>query len=94
MQVLLVFLNSDPVAEALHKAAEKLNFEVTICNSCDSALEDFQSKSHDLVIIDTRNTKTPDYETLCRSVEETVNLYLLPELLHHYWPAFIQAGDE
>lgn len=68
-QVLVVFQYADPVGEIVAKAAEKLNFETNICTSDSNALEEYQAKSHDLVIVDTRSTKSIDYETLCRWVE-------------------------
>jgi high affinity cAMP-specific and IBMX-insensitive 3',5'-cyclic phosphodiesterase 8 len=70
-KLLLVFPQQDPVADTQTRAAEKLGFEVNQCNSEDSALEQFQLKSHDLVIVDTRSPKTFDYNTLCRSIRNT-----------------------
>lgn len=63
---MVVFQYPDPVGEIVAKATEKLNFETNICSTDTNALEEYQSKSHDLVIIDTRSTKSIDYETLCR----------------------------
>lgn len=56
----------DAVGEALIKAAEKSYYEITHCETYDKALEDFQNKFHDLIIIDTRCCKFLDCETLCR----------------------------
>ncbi|KAG5898660.1 hypothetical protein JTB14_005419 [Gonioctena quinquepunctata] len=66
LRILTVFSYLDTVGEALQKAAEKLGFELTSCTSDVTALEEFQAKSHDLVVIDTRTNKGLDYDTLCR----------------------------
>ncbi|KAF2896147.1 hypothetical protein ILUMI_10028 [Ignelater luminosus] len=71
LKILLVFHQTDPVSDAMSRAADKLGFDVTFCNSYDGALEEFLSKLHDLVIIDTRTTsKSLDYDTLCRKPRE------------------------
>ncbi|CAG9821630.1 unnamed protein product [Phaedon cochleariae] len=71
LKVLTVFSGPDQVAETFQKAAEKLSFEITTCNSDITALEEYQLKSHDLVLVDTRSTKGIDYDTLCRSIRNT-----------------------
>ncbi|XP_008196277.1 high affinity cAMP-specific and IBMX-insensitive 3',5'-cyclic phosphodiesterase 8 isoform X2 [Tribolium castaneum] len=70
-KLLLVFTQHDAVVDTQTKAAEKLGFEVTVVGSEDAALEQFQQKSHELVIIDTRSPKSIDYNTLCRSIRNT-----------------------
>lgn len=65
-QLLTVFAYPDQVGETFSRAAEKLGFEVTSCNSDVAALEEYQSKSHDLVLVDTRSSRAFDYETICR----------------------------
>ncbi|KAF5291080.1 hypothetical protein FQR65_LT11465 [Abscondita terminalis] len=71
-KLLLAFLQGDAVSETLSRAADKLGFDVTLCNSCEGALEEFLSNLHDLIIIDTRcSLKAFDYDTLCRSVRNT-----------------------
>ncbi|CAH1963849.1 unnamed protein product [Acanthoscelides obtectus] len=67
LKFLSVFANFDHVGEVFTKAAEKLGFEVTAVNTDVNALEEYQAKFHDLVLIDTRSNKGLDYETLCRS---------------------------
>lgn len=64
----------DAVGEALIKAAEKSYYEISQCETHEKALEDFQNKFHDLVIIDTRNAKALDSETLCRYVIFTIGI--------------------
>lgn len=71
LKLLLVFAQLDPVSETFTKAAEKLGFEVTLCHTDISALEEYQTKSHDLVIVDNRITKAFDNDLLCRSIRNT-----------------------
>lgn len=68
LKLLLVFGNTDLSCDALKRAAEKVGFEVTLCSTYDSAFEEYQSKQHDLVIIDSRSSKHLDHEALCRSI--------------------------
>ena len=65
LQVLVVFNQMDLSADTLVRASEKLGFDVTFCDSYDKALEEFQARTHDLILIDTRSPKL-DYDTLCR----------------------------
>ncbi|GJQ78525.1 hypothetical protein Trydic_g11639 [Trypoxylus dichotomus] len=69
IQVLLVVSYMDTTFDSLKRASEKLGFDVTSCETGD-ALEEFQSKSHDLIFIDTRSPKL-DYDTVCRSIRNT-----------------------
>ncbi|XP_056636581.1 high affinity cAMP-specific and IBMX-insensitive 3',5'-cyclic phosphodiesterase 8 isoform X2 [Diorhabda sublineata] len=71
LKILTVFSTLDQVGETILKAAEKLNFDVSLSNSDLTALEEYQQKLHDLVIIDTRLSKTINYDTLCRSIRNT-----------------------
>ncbi|XP_044747004.1 high affinity cAMP-specific and IBMX-insensitive 3',5'-cyclic phosphodiesterase 8-like isoform X2 [Coccinella septempunctata] len=68
LKFLMVFPVTDLTSEALKKAAEKVGFEITQCSTVDSAFDEFQSKHHDLIIIDTRSLRSLDYETLCRAI--------------------------
>lgn len=72
LKLSLVFDDEDEVGQLLAKAAEKLNFEVVVCTSHDMCLEEFQLRSHDVVMVDARNTgNLIDYDTLCRSIRNT-----------------------
>lgn len=66
-QCLLVCRKDDQVFECLRRAADKAGFDTSICHTHDTVLEEFQARFHDLVLVDTRSTKT-DTETICRSV--------------------------
>ncbi|XP_076267488.1 phosphodiesterase 8 isoform X2 [Rhynchophorus ferrugineus] len=71
LKLLLVFTHPDPVCETFSKAAEKLGFEVTVCQTDIGVLDEYQAKSHDLVIVDARISKTFDNDLLCRSIRNT-----------------------
>ncbi|XP_072396302.1 high affinity cAMP-specific and IBMX-insensitive 3',5'-cyclic phosphodiesterase 8 isoform X1 [Diabrotica undecimpunctata] len=71
LKILTVFSTLDQVGETITKAAEKLGFEITTCNSDKTALEEYQQRLHDLVIIDSRSPKGINYDTLCRSLRNT-----------------------
>ncbi|XP_060519111.1 high affinity cAMP-specific and IBMX-insensitive 3',5'-cyclic phosphodiesterase 8 isoform X2 [Cylas formicarius] len=70
LKLLLVFSFTDAVSETLSKAAEKLGFETTSCDS-DKALEEYQIHSHDMVVVDARIHKSPDNDLLCRSIRNS-----------------------
>ncbi|XP_071053558.1 high affinity cAMP-specific and IBMX-insensitive 3',5'-cyclic phosphodiesterase 8 isoform X3 [Onthophagus taurus] len=70
--ILIVSSQYDNSMEALSRATEKLGHEITFCDCYDTALEEFQSKSHDLIFVDTRNPKL-EYDTLCRSIRNSRN---------------------
>ncbi|CAG9762319.1 unnamed protein product [Ceutorhynchus assimilis] len=70
LKLLLVFVHPDPVCDAFSKAADKLGFEITISSTNPGALEEYNSKFHDLVLVDTR-VKHFDNDLLCRSIRNT-----------------------
>ncbi|XP_050294558.1 high affinity cAMP-specific and IBMX-insensitive 3',5'-cyclic phosphodiesterase 8 isoform X3 [Anthonomus grandis grandis] len=70
LRLLLVFSHPDPVCETITKAADKLGFEITTTNTDIGALDEYQIKSHDLVIVDAR-VKCFDNDLLCRSIRNT-----------------------
>ncbi|XP_052793567.1 high affinity cAMP-specific and IBMX-insensitive 3',5'-cyclic phosphodiesterase 8B-like isoform X3 [Mya arenaria] len=71
MSVLLVFTQEDYQSDGFWWAAEKGGYKCNIARNPESALECFLSKHHDVVIIDHRNNKSFDAETLCRSIRAT-----------------------
>ncbi|XP_050514166.1 high affinity cAMP-specific and IBMX-insensitive 3',5'-cyclic phosphodiesterase 8 isoform X3 [Diabrotica virgifera virgifera] len=71
LKILTVFSALDQVGETIVKAAEKLGFEITTSTSDKAALEEYQQRLHDLVIIDSRSPKGINYDTLCRSLRNT-----------------------
>lgn len=57
----------DHVFDCARKAADRAGFEPVSVHGCETALEEFQSRFHDLVLIDSRHAKF-NADTLCRSV--------------------------
>ncbi|KAG7277369.1 hypothetical protein CRUP_025609 [Coryphaenoides rupestris] len=67
-KVLLVFAKEDSQSNGFCWACEKANFRCSVVRSPESAVECFQEKHHDLVIIDHRHSRHFDAEALCRSI--------------------------
>lgn len=65
-QVLLVFSKDDQQLEVLHNVAKKLGWSVSIAKNAEKAAEIFQSRCHDLVIIDRRGHRANDGDNICR----------------------------
>jgi DNA-binding response OmpR family regulator len=65
-QVLLAFGKDDVQSDAFCLACEKLGYECSLARSREAVLETFQTKSHEIVIIDNRNPKVIDGESICR----------------------------
>ncbi|KAL1512742.1 hypothetical protein ABEB36_002282 [Hypothenemus hampei] len=70
LKLLLVFAQPDSVCDTISKAADKLGFEISLINTDIGALEEYQAKSHDLIIVDAR-VKCFDNDLLCRSIRNT-----------------------
>ncbi|XP_064868484.1 high affinity cAMP-specific and IBMX-insensitive 3',5'-cyclic phosphodiesterase 8A isoform X1 [Oncorhynchus nerka] len=68
LEVLLVFAKEDSQNNGFCWACEKANFRCNVARTPEAALECFQEKHHDLVIIDHRHSRYFDAESLCRSI--------------------------
>ncbi|XP_042168750.1 high affinity cAMP-specific and IBMX-insensitive 3',5'-cyclic phosphodiesterase 8B-like [Oncorhynchus tshawytscha] len=68
LEVLLVFAKEDSQNNGFCWACEKANFRCNVARTPEAALECFQEKHHDLVIIDHRHSRYFDAESLCRYV--------------------------
>ncbi len=68
LQVLLVFGKEDAQSDAFWWAASKAGYSCNLTHNAEGALECYLDRHHDVVIIDTRNNKHFDAESLCRSV--------------------------
>lgn len=64
--MLLAFGKEDGQSDAFWLACEKLGYECNVARSREAVLESFQTKSHEIVVIDIRNPKTIDGESICR----------------------------
>uniref|UniRef100_A0A670Y7U4 PDE8-like REC N-terminal domain-containing protein n=1 Tax=Pseudonaja textilis TaxID=8673 RepID=A0A670Y7U4_PSETE len=71
LQVLLVFAKEDNQSNGFCWACEKAGYRCSIARTPESALECFLDKHHEIIIIDHRNSRYFDAETLCRSIRTT-----------------------
>ncbi|XP_043282218.1 high affinity cAMP-specific and IBMX-insensitive 3',5'-cyclic phosphodiesterase 8-like isoform X2 [Venturia canescens] len=71
VKVLLVFPRDDQQVEVLATAARKLGWNVTVAKNGEKATEHFQSRCHDLVIIDHRGQRGPEGDSICRAIRNT-----------------------
>lgn len=72
--MLLIFHKHDPVIEALVNACHRLNVDVTMVKSVESAIEMFQSPAtggHHIVAIDGRFNKFLDAEAFGRTLRSS-----------------------
>uniref|UniRef100_A0A8C7JVP3 Phosphodiesterase n=1 Tax=Oncorhynchus kisutch TaxID=8019 RepID=A0A8C7JVP3_ONCKI len=77
LEVLLVFAKEDSQNNGFCWACEKANFRCNVARTPEAALECFQEKHHDLVIIDHRHSRYFDAESLCRYVVlSVVSIYI------------------
>lgn len=67
-KVLLAFGKEDLQSDAFWLACEKLGYECNLARTRDAVLEAFQTKNHEIVVIDTRNPKVIDGESVCRAL--------------------------
>uniref|UniRef100_A0A673J6W6 Phosphodiesterase n=1 Tax=Sinocyclocheilus rhinocerous TaxID=307959 RepID=A0A673J6W6_9TELE len=68
LQVLLVFAKDDAQSHSFCWACERAGFRCNVARTPEAALESFQEKNHDLIIIDHRHSRYFDAEALCRSI--------------------------
>ncbi|XP_063995456.1 high affinity cAMP-specific and IBMX-insensitive 3',5'-cyclic phosphodiesterase 8 [Diachasmimorpha longicaudata] len=71
VEVLLVFPREDRQLEALGAVSRKLGWSVEVVKSGEKAAEVFQSRSHDLVIIDRRGHRANEADSICRAIRAT-----------------------
>uniref|UniRef100_A0A9J8AAH4 Phosphodiesterase n=1 Tax=Cyprinus carpio carpio TaxID=630221 RepID=A0A9J8AAH4_CYPCA len=69
--VLLVFAKDDAQSNSFCWACERAGFRCNVARTPEAALESFQEKNHDLIIMDHRHSRYFDAEALCRYVYST-----------------------
>lgn len=52
--------------DTIAKAGDKLGFESFLCNSHEAALEEFNNKYFDVILVDARQQRLTEYESLCK----------------------------
>ncbi|CAM4584946.1 unnamed protein product [Leuciscus chuanchicus] len=70
LQVLLVFAKDDAQSGSFTWACERAGFRCNVVRTPEAALESFQEKNHDLILIDHRHARCFDAEALCRPDRE------------------------
>ncbi|XP_016311760.1 high affinity cAMP-specific and IBMX-insensitive 3',5'-cyclic phosphodiesterase 8B-like [Sinocyclocheilus anshuiensis] len=68
LQVLLVFAKDDAQSHSFCWACERAGFRCNVARTPEAALESFEEKNHDLIIIDHRHSRYFNAEALCRSI--------------------------
>ncbi|CAH1797930.1 unnamed protein product [Owenia fusiformis] len=71
MTVLLVFSKEDSQSDGFWWACDKAGFKCNIAHNTESVMEACLEKQYDVIIIDTRHSKSFDPEALCRSLKAT-----------------------
>lgn len=71
VRVLLVFGKDDQQLEILASVAERLNWNVSIAKNLETAVQIFQNRFHDLVIIDHRGSRGQEANETCRALRNT-----------------------
>lgn len=66
MQILLVFSKDDQQMDALATAARRLGWSVSVAKDAEKAIELFQNRAHELVIIDRRGHHAAEADVICR----------------------------
>ncbi|XP_039614334.1 high affinity cAMP-specific and IBMX-insensitive 3',5'-cyclic phosphodiesterase 8B isoform X2 [Polypterus senegalus] len=86
IQVLLVFAKEDSQSDGFWWACDRAGYRCNIARTPESALECFLDKHHEIIIIDSRNSRYFDAESVCRSIratkpsEHTVILAIVPQI--------------
>uniref|UniRef100_A0A8C4RZS4 Phosphodiesterase n=1 Tax=Erpetoichthys calabaricus TaxID=27687 RepID=A0A8C4RZS4_ERPCA len=85
-EVLLVFAKEDSQSDGFWWACDRAGYRCNIARTPESALECFLDKHHEIIIIDSRNSRYFDAESVCRSIratkpsEHTVILAIVPQI--------------
>lgn len=66
VQILLVFSKDDQQMDVLATAARRLGWSVSIAKDAEKAIELFQNRAHELVIIDRRGHHAAEADVICR----------------------------
>ncbi|KAG2466668.1 PDE8B phosphodiesterase, partial [Polypterus senegalus] len=86
VKVLLVFAKEDSQSDGFWWACDRAGYRCNIARTPESALECFLDKHHEIIIIDSRNSRYFDAESVCRSIratkpsEHTVILAIVPQI--------------
>ncbi|XP_024944764.1 high affinity cAMP-specific and IBMX-insensitive 3',5'-cyclic phosphodiesterase 8 isoform X2 [Cephus cinctus] len=68
VKILLAFGRDDQQLEVLGNVARRLGWSVTIARTIEKAVESFQNRCHDLVIIDRRGQRSAEGDAFCKAI--------------------------
>ncbi|XP_011058348.1 PREDICTED: high affinity cAMP-specific and IBMX-insensitive 3',5'-cyclic phosphodiesterase 8A isoform X1 [Acromyrmex echinatior] len=71
VKILLVFSKDDQQMDILTNTARRLGWSVSIAKDAEKALELFQNRAHELVIIDHRAHHADDGDAICRTIRSS-----------------------
>ncbi|KAG5318449.1 PDE8B phosphodiesterase, partial [Acromyrmex heyeri] len=71
VKILLVFSKDDQQMDILTNTARRLGWSVSIAKDAEKALELFQNRAHELVIIDHRAHHAADGDAICRTIRSS-----------------------
>uniref|UniRef100_A0A8D2HYA4 Phosphodiesterase n=1 Tax=Urocitellus parryii TaxID=9999 RepID=A0A8D2HYA4_UROPR len=71
IQVLLIFAKEDSQSDGFWWACDRAGYRCNIARTPESALECFLDKHHEIIVIDHRQTRSFDAESVCRSIRAT-----------------------
>lgn len=65
-QILLVFPKDDQQMDILANTSRRLGWSVSVAKDMEKAVESFQDRGHELVIIDHRGQRAAEADMICR----------------------------
>ncbi|XP_008560704.1 high affinity cAMP-specific and IBMX-insensitive 3',5'-cyclic phosphodiesterase 8 isoform X1 [Microplitis demolitor] len=71
VKILLVFPRDDQQLDVLNTVSRNLGWSVSIAKNAEQAVEIFQNRCHDLIIIDRRGHRASDADAICQAIRAT-----------------------
>ncbi|XP_076237354.1 phosphodiesterase 8 [Calliopsis andreniformis] len=71
VKILLVFPKDDQQMDVLATTSRRLGWSVSVAKDAEKAVEVFQNRGHELVIIDHRGQRAPEADSICRAIRST-----------------------
>ncbi|XP_076475776.1 phosphodiesterase 8 isoform X5 [Bombus vancouverensis nearcticus] len=71
IKILLVFPKDDQQMDVLATTSRRLGWSVSVAKDAEKAVEFFQNRGHELVIIDHRGQRAAEADTICRAIRSS-----------------------
>ncbi|CAK9826092.1 High affinity cAMP-specific and IBMX-insensitive 3',5'-cyclic phosphodiesterase 8A [Anthophora retusa] len=71
VKILLVFPKDDQQMDVLATTSRRLGWSVTVAKDAEKAVEFFQNRGHELVIIDHRGQRAAEADMICRAIKSS-----------------------